>query len=130
QLSNLTEQERSLRQHQAGLDEYRRRLDSEKAELHDLQQETQSVLQRIGRLSESEARAQLLKQVENAAMKDAGDLAGHILEEAKSRAEEQARRILTLAIQRYAGSHTFENTTATLALTGDDIKGRIIGREG
>ena len=37
---------------------------------------------------------------------------------------------MSLAIQRYAGTHTFETTTATLALTGDDIKGRIIGREG
>ena len=130
QLSALTEQERTLRQQQSSLEEYRRRLERERDELADLKQETQSVLQRIGRLSESEARAQLIKQVEQAAMKDAGDLARHILDDAKNRAEEQARRILSLAIQRYAGSHTFETTTATLALTGDDIKGRIIGREG
>src|SRR5204863_8883360 len=43
----------------------------------------------------------------------------------------KARRILTVAIQRYAGEHTFESTTASIALpTGEDIKGRIIGREG
>jgi ribonuclease Y len=130
QLSALTEQERNLRQQQSSLEEYRRRLERERDELADLKQETQSVLQRIGRLSESEARAQLIKNVEQAAMKDAGDLARHILDDAKNRAEEQARRIISLAIQRYAGSHTFETTTATLALTGDDIKGRIIGREG
>ena len=130
QLSALTEQERTLRQQQNSLEEYRRRLERERDELATMKQETQSVLQRIGRLSESEARAHLIKQVEQAAMKDAGDLARHILDDAKNRAEEQARRILSLAIQRYAGSHTFETTTATLALTGDDIKGRIIGREG
>jgi ribonuclease Y len=130
QLSALTEQERTLRQQQNSLEEYRRRLERERDELATMKQETQSVLQRIGRLSESEARAQLIKQVEQAAMKDAGDLARHIIEDAKNRAEDQARRILSLAIQRYAGSHTFETTTATLALTGDDIKGRIIGREG
>lgn len=130
QLASLGEQEKALRQQQSSLEEYRRKLDREKDELHDLKQETQAVLQRIGRLSESEARSQLLKQVESAAMKDAGDLARHILEDAKTRAEEQARRILSLAIQRYAGPHTFETTTATLALTSDDIKGRIIGREG
>ena len=130
QLSALNEQERSLRQQQNSLEEYRRRLERERDELATMKQETQSVLQRIGRLSESEARAQLIKQVEQAAMKDAGDLARHILDDAKNRAEDQARRILSLAIQRYAGSHTFETTTATLALTGDDIKGRIIGREG
>src|SRR6185436_14483845 len=108
----------------------RRRVEREKDELHEMKQETQMLLQRIGRLSESEARAQLIKQVESAAAKDASDLARHIVDDAKTRAEDQARRIISLAIQRYAGSHTFETTTATLALTGDDIKGRIIGREG
>jgi len=130
QLASLTEQEKTLRQQHSSLDEYRRRLEREKDELHEMKQETQGLLQRIGRLSESEARAQLIKQIESSAMKDAGELARHILDDAKTRAEEQARRILSLAIQRYAGSHTFETTTATLALTGDDIKGRIIGREG
>ena len=130
QLGNLGEQEKSLRQQQAAVEEYRRRLEREKEDLNQMKQETQSVLQRIGRLSESEARAQLIKQVEQASMKDASDLSRHILDDAKNRAEEQARRILSLAIQRYAGAHTFETTTATLALTGDDIKGRIIGREG
>jgi ribonucrease Y len=130
QLAGTQEQERSLRQQHASLEEYRRRLEREREEVADLKQETQSILQRIGRLTESEARAQLIKQVEQAAQKDAGDLARHIIDSAKNTAEEQARRIISLAIQRYAGSHTFETTTATLALTGDDIKGRIIGREG
>jgi ribonuclease Y len=130
QLASLTEQERTLRQQQSSLEDYRRKLEREKDDLQDMKQETQGLLQRVGRLTESEARAQLIKQVESSAMKDAGDLARHILEDAKNRAEEQARRILSLAIQRYASSHTFETTTATLALTGDDIKGRIIGREG
>jgi len=130
QLANLTEQEKALRQQQSSVEDYRRRLERERDELNQTKQETQSVLQRIGRLTEAEARAQLIKQVEQAAMKDAGDLSRHILEDAKTRAEEQARRIISLAIQRYAGTHTFETTTSTLALTGDDIKGRIIGREG
>jgi ribonuclease Y len=130
QLASLAEQEKHFRQQQLTVEEARRRLEREKDELHAMKQETQGVLQRIGRLSESEARAQLLQQVESATRKDAGDLARHILEDAKNRAEEQARRVISLAIQRYAGSHTFETTTATLALPGDEIKGRIIGREG
>ena len=48
----------------------------------------------------------------------------------KRAAEEKARKIISMAIQRYAGDQTFENTTATIALEGDEIKGRIIGREG
>lgn len=130
QLGNLSEQEKLIRQQQAALDESRRKLERDKEDLNQMKQETQSVLQRIGRLTESEARAQLIKQVEQSTQKDASDLTRHILDDAKNRAEEQARRIISLAIQRYAGPHTFETTTATLALTGDDIKGRIIGREG
>lgn len=130
QMASQAEQERSLRQQQVATDDFRRRLEREQDELHSMKQETQSLLQRIGKLSEAEARAQLLKEIERSTAKDAGDLSRHILDEAKARAEEQARRILSLAIQRYAGRHTFETTTATLALVAEDIKGRIIGREG
>src|SRR4029077_13371563 len=45
-------------------------------------------------------------------------------------AEEKARRIISMAIQRYAGEHTFETTSATLTLPDEELKGRIIGREG
>jgi ribonucrease Y len=57
-------------------------------------------------------------------------LTRRILEEAKSRAEDKARQIISVAIQRYASDHTFANSTATLILPNDEIKGRIIGREG
>ncbi len=130
QMASQAEQERSLRQQQVATDDFRRRLEREQDELHSMKQETQSLLQRIGKLSEADARAQLLKQVELETAKDAGDLSRHIIEEAKTRAEDQARRVLSLAIQRYAGRHTFETTTATLPLIAEDIKGRIIGREG
>src|SRR5208283_1654913 len=50
--------------------------------------------------------------------------------DARTRSEERARRIIGIAIQRYAAEHTFANTTASIALQGDEIKGRIIGREG
>lgn len=130
QLTSLAEQEKVLRHQQCSMDDYRRRLEREQDELHSMKQETQAILQKIGKLSEAEARAHLLREVEAAASRDAADLSRHILEDAKSRAEEHARRILSLAIQRYAGSHTSETTTATLALPSDDIKGRIIGREG
>ena len=52
------------------------------------------------------------------------------LEEAKAKSEREARRILTYAIQRYASDCTYERTTATIPLPSDEMKGRIIGREG
>jgi ribonuclease Y len=81
-------------------------------------------------LSEADARIELLKCVEQTAVADANNLTRRILEEAKTRAEEKARQIISVAIQRYAGEHTFENTTASIELQGDELKGRIIGREG
>jgi ribonuclease Y len=68
--------------------------------------------------------------VEKESIRDSADLTRHIMEEARCKAEQEARRIVGLAIQRYAGEHTYETTTATVAIQGDDIKGRIIGREG
>ena len=53
-----------------------------------------------------------------------------ILEEAKQKAEKESRRILTYAIQRYSSDCTYERTTATIPLPNDEMKGRIIGREG
>jgi ribonuclease Y len=87
-------------------------------------------LQKAAGLSEAEAKAEFLKRVEQDAAGEANTLSHRIVDEAKLRAEEKARQIITIAIQRYAGEHTFENTTATIALQGDEIKGRIIGREG
>jgi ribonucrease Y len=72
----------------------------------------------------------LLKEIEQQAQADAGALSRRILEEAKTYAEEKAKWIISTAIQRYAGSHTFESTSSTIALPDNEIKGRIIGREG
>jgi ribonuclease Y len=68
--------------------------------------------------------------VEQESMGDAVQLSQHILDEAKMCAEEKARKIITLAIQRYAGHHSFETSTATVNIKGEEMKGRIIGREG
>src|SRR6185369_12631144 len=87
-------------------------------------------LQSLSRLTEADARALFMKEVELEALGDSNTLARRIVDDAKSRAEEKARRIIATAIQRYAGEHTFESTSATVTLPGEDIKGRIIGREG
>jgi ribonuclease Y len=101
-----------------------------KQELVALAQQRREQLQASSKLSEAEARALFLKEIEQEAANDAAKLSRHITDEAKARAEEKARQIISGAIQRYAGEHTFETTTATIALQGDDLKGRIIGRDG
>jgi len=130
QLENLVEQEQSLRVQQQ---ECRKRsdcLDQEKIEVAELVRLRREALHAASKLNEAEARTLLLKEVELEALQDASALTRRILDEAKSRAEEKARRIISVAIQRYAGEHTFETTSATLALPDEELKGRIIGREG
>jgi ribonuclease Y len=131
QLQRLVEAEKNVQRDQ---DETRKReaaLADQERELAELRRQERELLQRLAGLSEAEARESLLKRIEQDSLRDANALSRHIVEDARNRAEEQARRIISLAIQRYAAEHTFESTTASIVLpAGDDVKGRIIGREG
>ncbi|MDB6054059.1 MAG: ribonuclease [Verrucomicrobiales bacterium] len=130
QLENLVGEEKTLRQQKTDLKERLANLITEKEQLNTDQKMARDQLAAITRMTEQEAKEAFLKQVQEDAQRDAGHLVRHILDDAKLRAEEKARRIISTAIQRYAGEHTNETSTAIVALTGDEIKGRIIGREG
>jgi ribonuclease Y len=130
QLEGLVNQEKCIAAQKQELQRSQASLEEERAKLAQLAVARQDELQQVSHLTEAEARALLLKEVEQQALRDASDLSRRVVESAKHRSEEEARRIISLAIQRYAGTHTFETTTATVALQGDEIKGRIIGREG
>ena len=130
QLEHFVGEEKALRAQQTDWQKKSEALDALRRELAEVTQQRREQLQTMAHLSEAEARNHLLKEVELEALQDAGNLTRRILEEAKTRAEEKARRIISLAIQRYAGEHTFESTSATLTLPDEELKGRIIGREG
>ena len=130
QLEGFLQREKSIQSQQAALDTRECALEKSRAETDSLARERREQLAKAAHITEAEARAQLLKECEAAAVSDANDISRRILSEAKSKAEDAARRIISLAIQRYAAQHTYETTTATIALAGDEIKGRIIGREG
>ncbi len=87
-------------------------------------------LERISGLTAEQAREQLLKQVEEAARSDALQIIKKIETEAREEADRRAREIIALAIQRCAADHTADFTVSVVALPNDDMKGRIIGREG
>lgn len=87
-------------------------------------------LQRVAGMTESEARQTLMARVEAEVHNDVGGLIRRLQEEAKDTAEREAQRIVSLAIQRYASGHASEIMTSTVALPSDDMKGRIIGRDG
>jgi len=130
QLERVVEGEKTLKEQEGKLREKAEGIENQKRTLDGLIRQTSDRLEKLAGLSEAEAKAEFLKVVEQRALRDANNLTRHILDEAKAKAEEKARQIISVAIQRYAGEHTFENTTATIVLQGDEIKGRIIGREG
>jgi ribonuclease Y len=87
-------------------------------------------LQRLSGLSREDATEILLKRIEDETRLDSAKITRKIVEEAESNAKAKAREITLMAIQRYAAEHTSESTVRTVAIPSDDMKGRIIGREG
>ncbi len=102
----------------------------QKAELLDVEAERRLVLERTAGLTAAAAKAELVAAIENQAKRDAMVTVRDIEAQAKATGEEQARKIVTLAIQRVASEQTAESVVSVLHLPSDDMKGRIIGREG
>jgi ribonuclease Y len=105
-------------------------LAASKTELTRLLEEQKTALQRVAAMSQEEARQMLLARVETELHNEVGGLIRRSQEHARETAEREARKIVTTAIQRYASSHACENMTSTVSLPSDDMKGRIIGRDG
>jgi ribonuclease Y len=89
-----------------------------------------SRLERIAGLSSEEAKRELIRNLDNQARLEAAQLIKDIKEEARGRAEAEARQVIVAAIQRCAVSHAVETTVSVVNLPSDELKGRIIGREG
>ncbi len=87
-------------------------------------------LERIAGLTAAEARTELMAGIEQEARVEASRRAQEIRETAQRNAEREARKIVVLAMQRYAGDHVSESAVSVVHLPSDDMKGRIIGREG
>jgi ribonuclease Y len=105
-------------------------LTAARADLVRLLDEEKLKLQKIAGMTQDEAKQVLLSRVENELHNEVGGLIRRSQEHARETAEREARKIVTLAIQRYAASHACESMTSTVTLPSDDMKGRIIGRDG
>ena len=142
--SDLTKQERRLQQKEESLD---KKLDNYERKEEDLQKKQQAVaatqeevnlikksqlemLEKISGFTQEEAKVYLLKNVENEARHDAAMKLKEIEAQLKDEADERAREIISTAIQRCAADHAAEATVSVVALPNDEMKGRIIGREG
>ena len=126
----IDQEARKLDQRSAELDEVRQDLDGRRAELSRLDQERREVLEQVAGLTTSQAKAELVTGIENQAKREAALIVRDIENEARKDGQQRARKIITLAIQRVASEQTSESVVSVLQLPGDEMKGRIIGREG
>jgi ribonucrease Y len=135
--SRLDKKDEQLDQKIAQVDERDHRLgqkeqdlEGERAKIAQLQDEQRTELARVASLTMEEARILLLDRVEEEMRDITGRKVRELEVEARERADERARDIITMALQRYAAEHTAEHSVTVVALPSDDMKGRIIGREG
>ena len=106
------------------------KLDRMREELARAREEEQRHLEEIARMTAQEARDTLIAQLTDQAKREAMGTVREIEQRAREEAEARARKIVTIAIQRVASEQTAESTVSVFTLPSDDLKGRIIGREG
>jgi ribonucrease Y len=105
-------------------------LDARQAELDRIDEERREVLERTAHLTAEQAKRELISVMENQAKRDAALITREIESKARQEGDKRARKIVTLAIQRVASEQTAESVVSVLHLPSDEMKGRIIGREG
>jgi len=121
--SNIEDREKLLLKKETALEEKHRRLDR-------VMEEQKEKLEVIAGISSDEAKRLLIQSMESDAKRDAALMIRKIEDEVKLAADRKSREIIAYAIQRYAGDFVGENTVSAVNLPGEEMKGRIIGREG
>jgi ribonuclease Y len=121
---------RRMEERRQALERRRQDLDGRATALDDAAASTRQELERVAGLTADDARNELVATMENQAKREAAVTMRNIENEAKAEADKRARKIVTLAIQRVAVEQTSESVVSVMHLPGDEMKGRIIGREG
>ncbi|MBE3586290.1 MULTISPECIES: ribonuclease Y [Desulfofundulus] len=120
----------SIERKEEALNRKEAEIESLRSRLNEIYQQQVSELERISGLTSEEARQQLLAGIEKEVQHEAALMIKDIENKAREEAERRAREIISLAIQRCAADHVTETTVAVIPLPSDEMKGRIIGREG
>ena len=126
----LDDESRRLEERGQALARRRSELDERAKTIAEVGVRTQAELERVAGLTADQAKAELVAVLENQAKREAALTIRDIEATAKAEADKRARKIVTLAIQRVAVEQTTESVVSVMHLPGDDMKGRIIGREG
>jgi ribonucrease Y len=130
EVERLVERERRLATQDADLGARENALTKREAELAKIEEQKRRELERIASLTAEAARAELVADIEAQAKREAAIMVRDIESDAKNTADTRARRIVVDAIQRIASEQTSESVVSVLHLPSDEMKGRIIGREG
>src|SRR5262249_8146331 len=128
--SSLDQKAAELKRREQGLDDREAHVRQLQEESKKAKEEELQTLQRIAGMTQGQARDLLLRQTEEETRHDMARLIRQIEEEAKQEADRRVRNIISIGIQRTAASHAAETTVSMVELPSDDLKGRIIGREG
>jgi ribonucrease Y len=126
----LVAREDALEKRQDEIAERERRMAAREAEIDEVRDKAVRALERASGLSASQAKAILLQELEDQVRHDSARRVRAIEEETKRDAERRVRNILSVVMQRLAAGHAAETTVSVVQLQADDMKGRIIGREG
>ena len=126
----ISKKERTLESSQTKLADRTTEMDRKNKQLQQVLNEETERLQTITQLSKSEATELLLKRLEQQLKKETGDQIVLYEKQLRENREQKAREIIGIAVARYAAEHTSQTTVSSVDLPNDDMKGRIIGREG
>jgi len=126
----LERREEDLGQREGKVVERETEVDDRVDQVVQREQEADGLMEQLSGLSRADARAELLARVEQQSHAAALKRAVEVEEEVRERSEQTAKNILSMAIQRYAGEYVCERTVSVVSLPSDELKGRIIGREG
>ena len=127
---NLDRKTEILERRERGLSTKEKELEQQRGDLETLKKQQLQELERISGLTTEEAKGLLLRSIESEVREDAARKIREVEAEAKEEADRRARKIISLAIQRCASEQVAETTVSVVNLPSDDMKGRIIGREG
>ncbi len=134
---SLNQRQEEIGRRKMEVDQQQQRIDNEKkllqvkqTELEKMQKQEQSKLEELSGLSAEEAKARLVESLKDQAKLDAASYVNEIMDEAKLNANQQAKKIVIQTIQRVATETAIENSVSVFHIDNDEVKGRIIGREG
>ncbi|MBA7541432.1 Ribonuclease Y [subsurface metagenome] len=128
--NSLVQKIESLEKREKSLNFKEKELEDNIQKTKNLYQEQKNELIKISNMSLEEAKKELLSNLEKELTHETGKMIKEFEDQAKIEADKKSRNIISLAIQRYSADHTVEITTSFVPLPNEDMKGRIIGREG